>query len=332
MKVSVFSSKQYDVDFFTAVNKDQCYGYDLEFHKQRLEPATAELAQGSQAVCAFVNDDLSRPVLEKLAAGGTKYILLRCAGFDRVDQEACKELGMKVARVPAYSPESVAEHAAALLLTVNRKTHTAYNRVRQSNFSIENLTGKTLYGRTAGVIGTGKIGLAMVRILKGFGMKVLAYDPYPSDAAVAAGAEYVDLDTVYRESDVVSLHCPLSQENKHLLNDEAFAKMKDGVIVVNSSRGGLLDTAAAIRACQSGKIAGLALDVYENEGALFFNDLSTVALKDDLFYTLVSLPQVLITGHQAFLTDVALTSISNTTLSNLKSLVETGSTPNAVIA
>lgn len=332
MKVSVFSSKQYDVDFFTAVNKDQCYGYDLEFHKQRLEPATAELAQGSQAVCAFVNDDLSRPVLEKLAAGGTKYILLRCAGFDRVDQEACKELGMKVARVPAYSPESVAEHAAALLLTVNRKTHTAYNRVRQSNFSIENLTGKTLYGRTAGVIGTGKIGLAMVRILKGFGMKVLAYDPYPSDAAVAAGAEYVDLDTVYRESDVVSLHCPLSQENKHLLNDEAFAKMKDGVIVVNSSRGGLLDTAAAIRACQSGKIAGLALDVYENEGALFFNDLSTVALKDDLFYTLVSLPQVLITGHQAFLTDVALTSISNTTLSNLKSLVETGSTPNAVVA
>lgn len=330
MQVTVFSSKKYDIEYFTKVNQEEGYNYELKFVEERLEVSTAHLAAGSDAVCVFVNDDESRPVLEELKKLGVKYILLRCAGFDRVDLAAAKELGFLIARVPAYSPETVAEHAAALLQTVNRKTHIAHNRTRMGNFALENLTGKCLYGRTAGIIGTGKIGLAMVRILRGFGMKVICYDPFISQDAIAAGAEYVDLDTLYRDSDVISLHCPLTPENKYMLNDEAFAKMKDGVLIVNSSRGGLIDTRAAIRACQSGKVFGLGLDVYENEGALFFTDRSTQALTDELFYVLVSLPQVVVTGHQAFLTDVALSSISNTTLGNLKDLAATGSSPNQV--
>lgn len=332
--VILYSSKKYDQQFFNAVNKDEGFDYKLNFVEERLSLDTVHHIERLKAdvVCIFVNDDGSRPVLEKLAAAGVKTVALRCAGFNNVDLVAAKELGINVVRVPAYSPESVAEHAAALLFTLNRKIHRAFNRTREANFSLENLIGILLYGKTVGCIGTGKIGLAMIRILKGLGMRVLAYDPYPSDAAVAAGAEYVDLDTLYRESDVISLHCPLMKENHHLLNAAAFSKMKDGVLIINTSRGALLDTAAAIEALRVGKVAGLGLDVYENEQELFFEDKSNQVLRDDLYLRLISLPNVLLTGHQAFLTNEALTAIASVTLNNVKELLATGKATNAVTA
>ena len=263
MKLAVYSTKQYDKKYLQQVNES--FGFELEFFDFLLTEKTAKTANGCEAVCIFVNDDGSRPVLEELKKHGVKYIALRCAGFNNVDLDAAKELGLKVVRVPAYDPEAVAEHAIGMMMTLNRRIHRAYQRTRDANFSLEGLTGFTMYGKTAGVIGTGKIGVAMLRILKGFGMRLLAFDPYPSAAALELGVEYVDLPTLFSESDVISLHCPLTPENYHLLNEAAFDQMKNGVMIVNTSRGALIDSQAAIEALKNQKIGSLGMDVYENE-------------------------------------------------------------------
>lgn len=271
-------------------------------------------------MCIFVNDDGSREVLEELAALGVEILALRCAGFNNVDLDAAKELGIKVVRVPAYSPEAVAEHAVGMMMCLNRRIHRAYQRTRDANFSLEGLIGFNMHNRTAGVIGTGKIGVATMRILKGFGMKLLAYDPFPSEQALELGAEYVDLKTLYAQSDVITLHCPLTPENHHLLNADAFAMMKNGVMVINTSRGALIDSTAAIDALKQQKIGALGMDVYENERDLFFEDKSNDVIQDDVFRRLSACHNVLFTGHQAFLTEEALTSISQTTLQNISQL------------
>ncbi|WP_312204543.1 2-hydroxyacid dehydrogenase, partial [Mixta calida] len=274
----------------------------------------------------------SRPVLEILHAQGVKIIALRCAGFNNVDLDAAKELGMKVVRVPAYSPEAVAEHAVGIMMTLNRRIHRAYQRTRDANFSLEGLIGFNMHGRTAGVIGTGKIGIATLRILKGFGMRLLAFDPYPNPQALDLGAEYVDIKTLFKESDVITLHCPLTPENHHLLDAAAFSQMKDGVMIINTSRGGLVDSQAAIDALKQQKIGSLGMDVYENERDLFFEDKSNDVIQDDVFRRLSACHNVLFTGHQAFLTAEALTAISETTLSNLQQLQKGEACPNEVNA
>ena len=318
MKLAVYSTKQYDKKYLEQVNTE--YGFDLEFYDFLLSEKTAKTAHGCEGVCIFVNDDASRPVLEELKNQGVKFIALRCAGFNNVDLDAAKELGMPVVRVPAYSPEAVAEHAIGLMMSLNRRIHRAYQRTRDANFSLEGLTGFTMFGKTAGIIGTGKIGLAALRILKGFGMRLLAFDPYPSAAALELGVEYVDLPTLFAQSDIISLHCPMTPENYHLLNRTAFDQMKNGVMVINTSRGGLIDSQAAIDALKNQKIGALGMDVYENERDLFFEDKSNDVIQDDLFRRLSACHNVLFTGHQAFLTAEALTSISETTLENLRQL------------
>lgn len=283
-------------------------------------------------MCIFVNDDGSREVLEELAALGVEILALRCAGFNNVDLDAAKELGIKVVRVPAYSPEAVAEHAVGMMMCLNRRIHRAYQRTRDANFSLEGLIGFNMHNRIAGVIGTGKIGVATMRILKGFGMKLLAYDPFPSEQALALGAEYVDLKTLYAQSDVITLHCPLTPENHHLLNADAFAMMKNGVMVINTSRGALIDSTAAIDALKQQKIGALGMDVYENERDLFFEDKSNDVIQDDVFRRLSACHNVLFTGHQAFLTEEALTSISQTTLQNISLLDRGEACPNQLNA
>lgn len=330
MKVAVYSTKNYDRKYLELVN--QHYGYELEFFDFLLTPQTAKTAIGSDAVCIFVNDDGCRDVLQELATLGIKTLALRCAGFNNVDLDAAKELGISVVRVPAYSPEAVAEHAVGMMMCLNRHIHRAYQRTREANFSLEGLIGFNMYQRTAGIIGTGKIGVAAMRILKGFGMRILPYDPYPSPLALELGAEYVDLDTLYAESDVISLHCPLTPENHHMLNAGAFAKMKDGVMIVNTSRGALLDATAAIDALKKQKIGALGMDVYENERDLFFEDNSNEVILDDVFRRLSSCHNVLFTGHQAFLTSDALTSISETTLMNIDQLSKGVHCPNLLTA
>lgn len=285
---------------------------------------------GCQAVCLFVNDDGCREILTELAAIGVKILALRCAGFNNVDLEAAKELGIQVVRVPAYSPEAVAEHTVGMMLSLNRRIHRAYQRTRDANFSLEGLIGFNMHNRTAGIIGTGKIGVATMRILKGFGMRLLAFDPYPSEQALELGAEYVDLKTLYAESDVISLHCPMTPENHHLLNKQSFDQMKDGVMIINTSRGGLIDSTAAIDALKQQKIGSLGMDVYENERDLFFEDKSNDVIQDDVFRRLSSCHNVLFTGHQAFLTEEALTSISVTTLQNIAQLDKGEPCPNII--
>ena len=329
MKLAVYSTKQYDKKYLQQVNES--FGFELEFFDFLLTEKTAKTANGCEAVCIFVNDDGSRPVLEELKKHGVKYIALRCAGFNNVDLDAAKELGLKVVRVPAYDPEAVAEHAIGMMMTLHRRIHRAYQRTRDANFSLEGLTGFTMYGKTAGVIGTGKIGVAMLRILKGFGMRLLAFDPYPSAAALELGVEYVDLPTLFSESDVISLHCPLTPENYHLLNEAAFDQMKNGVMIVNTSRGALIDSQAAIEALKNQKIGSLGMDVYENERDLFFEDKSNDVIQDDVFRRLSACHNVLFTGHQAFLTAEALTSISQTTLQNLSNLEKGETCPNELV-
>ncbi|ATA22179.1 D-lactate dehydrogenase [Gibbsiella quercinecans] len=326
MKLAIYSTKQYDRKYLELVN--QQFGYQLEFFDFMLSPRTAKTAAGCNAVCIFVNDDGSRKVLEELAQMGIKILALRCAGFNNVDLAAASELGIKVVRVPAYSPEAVAEHAVGMMMCLNRRIHRAYQRTRDANFSLEGLIGFNMYNRTAGVIGTGKIGVAAMRILKGFGMTLLAHDPYPSEQALELGAEYVPLKTLYARSDVITLHCPLTPENHHLLNAEAFALMKKGVMIVNTSRGGLIDSSAAIEALKQQKIGALGMDVYENERDLFFEDKSNDVIQDDVFRRLSACHNVLFTGHQAFLTEEALTSIGQTTLKNIEQLSRGEPCPN----
>ncbi|MGL5098350.1 MAG: 2-hydroxyacid dehydrogenase, partial [Planctomycetia bacterium] len=315
MKTAVFSTKPYDRQFLDHAHHEA--GHEFEYFEPRLTEQTARLAAGRPAVCAFVNDKLDRAVLTTLAAGGAKFLALRSAGFNHVDLAAAAEFGFKVARVPAYSPYAVAEHAVALMLALNRKIVRAYLRVRENNFALDGLLGFDMHGKTAGIVGTGKIGEIAARILHGFGCNLLAYDPFPNDACRALGVKYVPLDELLASSDVISLHCPLTRDSHHLIGSDAIGKMKKGVMLVNTSRGALVDAAAAIEGLKSGKIGSLALDVYEEEADLFFEDLSNTMLKDDVFARLLTFPNVLVTGHQAFFTDTALRAIAETTVRNL---------------
>lgn len=317
MKIAMFSSRSYDINHFDPLIKNQ--DIKIEYFDTQLTLHTCQLAQGYDAVCAFVNDDLSTPVLTELGQLGIKLVVMRCAGFNNVDIETCKKLGITVMRVPAYSPEAVAEHAIALMMTLNRRIHKAYQRTRDANFSLQGLVGFNMFGKTVGIIGTGKIGIATMRILKGFGCKLLAFDPYPSEQAIALGAEYVSAQQLFSQSDIISLHCSLTEDNHHLLNSESFAEMKDGVMIINTSRGALLNATDAIVALKAGKIAALGLDVYEEEDSLFFGDHSDEIIGDDVFRRLSACHNVIFTGHQAFLTKEALTSIAQTTLDNLQS-------------
>ena len=318
MKIAIYSTKSYDRKYIELINAK--YNFDLEFFDFMLNESTARLAEHCEVVCIFVNDNGSRKVLEKLARLGVKIVALRCAGFNNVDLKAAQELGIQVVRVPAYSPEAVAEHTIGLMMTLNRRIHRAYQRTREANFSLEGLIGFNMHGRTVGVIGTGKIGIAVMRILKGFGMNILAYDPFKNPVVEELGGQYVELDELYAKSHVITLHCPATPENYHLLNREAFAKMKDGVMIVNTSRGSLIDTQAAIDALKQRKIGALGMDVYENERDLFFEDKSNEVIQDDIFRRLSSCHNVLLTGHQAFLTEEALTNIADVTLSNVYKL------------
>lgn len=315
MQITFFNAKKYDQESFNEVNQD--FGHELRFLEVPLNPHTAVLAQGAGAVCVFVNDTVSAEVLALLATAGVKLLALRCAGYNNVDLQAAAAHGIAVVRVPAYSPHAVAEHTLALILTLNRKIHRAYNRIREGNFALTGLMGFDLHGRTVGLVGLGKIGLITARILRGFGCRVLAYDVQPSAEAEALGVELTGLDQLYAGSDIVSLHCPLTPETHHLINAGAIAKMKPGVMLINTSRGAIIDTKAVIKGLKSGKIKYLGLDVYEEEGDLFFEDLSNKVIQDEVFMRLLSFNNVLITGHQAFFTTDAMHNIAQITLQNI---------------
>lgn len=330
-KIVFFSSQPYDQRFFTRINAERFAGDDLHlsFFDDRLTLDTVALAREADAVCVFVNDDLSAPVVQALHEAGVRAVLLRCAGFNNVDLDATKAAGMAVARVPAYSPEAVAEHAVTMLLTLNRKTHRAYNRVREGNFALDGLLGFTLHGKTAGIIGTGRIGLCTARILRGFGMQVLGSDPYRNPQFEEVG-QYVEPAELFARSDVISLHSPLTDDTHHLIGKQALEQMKDGVVLVNTSRGGLVDTKQAIKALKSHKLGGLAIDVYEQEEDLFFQDRSHSFIADDVFARLNTFPNVLVTGHQAFFTTEAMDQIAEVTLDNFRTLARGGNCANTV--
>jgi D-lactate dehydrogenase len=315
MRVAVFSSHPHDETYLTLANEPT--GHELVFLESRLKPHTAKLADGSDAVCAFVNDDLGAPVLEVLDRLDIHHIALRSAGFNHVDLEAAGRLGFTIARVPAYSPHAVAEHTVAIMLALNRQIHKAYTRVRDGNFALDGLLGFDLFGRTVGIVGTGKIGERVAVIMSGFGCRILACDPYPNPVCVELGVEYVDLPTLFADSDIVSLHTPLTPETHHLIGAGTLAMMKDGVMIVNTSRGALVDTVAVIEGLKTRKVGYLGLDVYEEEGDLFFENLSDRIITDDVFSRLLTFPNVIITGHQAFFTAEALTAIAETTMENL---------------
>ena len=310
-KAAFFDTRPYDREWFSKLDKS----FEIKFFEEKLNPENADLAKGFDAAIAFVNDTINRNAIEALAAGGVKVLAMRCAGYNNIDFKAAYDNNLKVLRVPVYSPYAVAEHTIALLLTLNRKIHRAYNRTRDFNFSLNGLTGFDLHGRTMGVIGTGKIGQIFIKICQGFGMRVIAYDPYPIENA---GFEYVDLDTLYRESDAVSLHCPLTDSTHHILNADAFSKMRTGVYIINTSRGGLIDSEALLEAIKSRKIAGAGLDVYEEEASFFFEDRSDTIINDDTLARIITLPNVILTSHQAFLTNEALKNIAEVTIANLE--------------
>jgi len=331
MKVAVFGTRRYDV---VSLNRALTEDSDIKFTfiEALLDPLTVQLADGHDAVCLFVNDVCNAEVLGRLKALGVKYVALRCAGYNNVDLESAAALDIKVVRVPAYSPEAVAEFTVGMIMTVVRKYHKAYNRVREGNFLLDGLLGFNLHGKTVGIIGTGKIGLLTGKILsRGFGCNVIAYDPYPSPLAAEHGIEYVQvLDELLERSDIISLHCPLSESTKYIIDDDTLAKTKKGVILINTSRGGLIDTYALIRALKSGHIAAVGMDVYERESLYFFADSSEKVIHDDVFARLLSFYNVFMTGHQAFLTEEALKNIADTTISNLHLLESTGNCPNIV--
>jgi D-lactate dehydrogenase len=314
MKVAVFSSKSYDREFLTAAN--QSHGHDLVFLEPRLTPATAFLAQGYEGVCVFINDQLDAETIGRLKACNVRVLALRSAGFNHVDIKAAAQAGMVVVRVPAYSPYAVAEHAVALILALNRKLYRAYNRVRDDNFSLEGLLGFDLHGSTVGIIGTGKIGQCFAQIMKGFGCQLLAYDVHQDSACLALSVRYVDLPELLMNSDVVSLHCPLLPSTHHLINEQSLQHLKPGAMLINTSRGGLMDTRAVINELKSGRLGYLGIDVYEQEETLFFQDLSGTVIQDENFQLLQSFPNVIITAHQGFFTRDALTNIAETTLTN----------------
>ncbi|OGW72565.1 MAG: hydroxyacid dehydrogenase [Omnitrophica bacterium GWA2_52_12] len=316
MQVAVFNTKPYDREFLTAANKR--FGHTLVFFESHLTPETCKLAYGFEVLCVFVNDVLNRQILSALAEHGTRLVALRCAGFNNVDLAACRDLGITVARVPAYSPHGVAEHAVMLMLALNRKICRAHQRVHDGNFSLEGLLGFEMHAQTVGVLGTGQIGANLVQIMKGFGANVLCYDVIKNPLCESLGGRYVPLQEIFAQSDILTLHLPLTPETHHLINADALHTMKDGVMLINTSRGGLIDTRAVIGGLKSGKIGYLGLDVYEEEQDLFFEDLSGQVLQDDTFARLLTFPNVLITGHQAFFTSNALSNIAETTLKNIE--------------
>lgn len=315
MKIAVFGTKPYDRKFLEMANVSP--SHDLFFFEPDLTRETCILAAGFPVVCVFVNDDLSKPILQELTESGTQLIALRCAGFNNVDLATAKALGLTVVRVPAYSPYAVAEHTAGLILALNRKIHRAYSRVREGNFALDGLLGFDLIGRIVGIIGTGKIGTIVATIMRGFGCHLLGYDFHPSEQCKLLGMNYVSLVELFRQSDIITLHCPLTPETHHLIDSESLQHTKDGVMLINTSRGALIDTRAVVKALKSGKIGWLGLDVYEEESHLFFQDLSNTMIQDDIFARLLTFPNVIITGHQAFFTKEALHNIAVTTLANI---------------
>jgi len=328
MRVAVFSTHPHDRQFLDRANGGR--RHELLFLESRLELGTVTTASDCQAVCVFVNDRLNAEVLRGLHGLGVRLVVLRSAGFNHVDLTVAAELGIAVGRVPEYSPHAVAEHTVALLLTLNRKIHRAHARVREGNFALEGLLGFDLYGRTVGVVGTGKIGRCFARIMRGFGCEVLATDPHPHAEAEAMGVRYVALNELLARSDIVSLHCPLTPATHHLINASALAQMKRGAMLLNTSRGAVVDTPAVVAALKSGQLGHLGLDVYEEEADLFFRDLSNNALQDDVFARLLTFPNVVITGHQAFFTEDALRAIAETTIANIDSFVAEGRPLHAV--
>ena len=319
-KIAFFDTRSYDKEAFTKENEK--FGYEIDFFDFKLNEKTALTAKGFDAVCVFVNDVVNADVISILKNCGIKIILLRCAGFNNVDLAAAEKVGIQVVRVPAYSPHAVAEHGAALLLSLTRHIPQAYLRTKTVNFNIEGLTGRDLFGLTAGVFGTGKIGQCMADILKGFGMKVICYDPFPNEKwAKEKGFSYVDIDTIFKESDVLSFHCPLTDETYHIVNHDNMKKMKSDAVIINTGRGALIDTKALVHALKHKHIGGAALDVYEEESAFFFKDCSAEIIADDVLARLLTFPNVLITGHQAFLTTTALSNIAEVTLNNFSSFL-----------
>lgn len=330
MQIAVFDTHSYDRSALEAANAR--YGHDLTFFEPRLTPETARLAAGFPAVCSFVNDRLDRTALEMLHQGGTRLVALRSAGYNHVDLQAAAELGLTVVRVPAYSPHAVAEHAVALILALNRKIYRAFNRVREGNFELDGLVGYDLAGKTVGIVGTGKIGSVFAGIMRGFGCRVLAFDRYQNERLVASGVTYGTRDEIFAASDILSLHVPLTPDTHHMIDAAALASMKRGVVLINTSRGALIDTRALIAALKTGQIGAAGLDVYEEEEGIFFRDLSDQVLQDDMLARLLTFPNVLITAHQAFLTREALDSIANTTLDNVRAFESENRAQNEVRA
>lgn len=317
MKIAFFGTKPYDKKYFSKYEDK----HEIKFFKPKLSSETSIMAAGYDAVCVFVNDDVNKEVVSDLAKNGVKYILLRCAGFNNVDLEAAKENNITVARVPSYSPEAVAEHAIALVMASNRRLHKAYNKVRDNDYRLVGLSGVNLYNKTAGIIGSGKIGQAMARICKGFGMNVILFDPYPNEAIAAQiGARYESLEYLLKNSDLISLHCPLTAENTHMINKDTISLMKDGVMLVNTSRGGLINTEDLINGIKQNKFHSVALDVYEEESGLVFDDFSDTILEHTTTARLLSFPNVILTSHQGFFTTEALEAIAETTVDNATKL------------
>ena len=329
-KIAVFSSKKYDRTFIERFNQDT--SLEFEFFEYKLSAETVDLAKGYRAVCIFVNDDVNKTVLDKLYQFGINVIALRCAGFNNVDIEHTKSLGMKICRVPEYSPQAVAEHAVGLMLTLSRKFHKAYNRVREDNFSLDGLMGFNLHQKTVGIIGTGNIGLATLKILNGFGCQLIAFDPNENPEALALGVKYVELNQLFTQSDIISLHCPLLKQTQHIINAESLKLMQPTAMLINTSRGGLIDSHAVVDALKHKKLGYLGIDVYELESELFFEDLSGEIIQDDIFSRLSTFPNVLITGHQGFFTEEAISTIAKTTIDSLEKLLNNQSlTPDVLL-
>mgnify|MGYP003587482246 FL=1 len=328
-KIAFFGAKPYDISSFDQVNKD--FNYDIKYYKGHLNKNNLVLTQGTDAVCIFVNDTADAEIIDGLAKNGVKLLALRCAGYNNVDLAAAKGK-MKIVRVPAYSPYAVAEHAVALMLSLNRKIHRAYWRTRDGNFSLHGLMGFDMHGKTAGIIGTGKIAKILIKILKGFGMNIVAYDLYPDYAfAEEQGITYTTLDELYKQSDIISLHCPLTDKTKYLINDISICKMKDNVMIINTGRGLLIHTNALIEGLKNKKIAAAGLDVYEEEGDYFYEDKSDKIIDDDVLARLLSFNNVIVTSHQAFFTKEALHNIAETTLLNIKAFMENQPLANEVV-
>lgn len=328
VKIAFFDAKPYDKEFFSRINEK--YGYEIHFFTPHLTPDTVRLAAGYEVVCIFVNDIVTPPMLDELYENGTRQLALRSAGYNNVNlQHAYGKI--HVTRVPAYSPHAVAEHAVALMMALNRKTHKAYIRTRENNFTLSGLLGFDMHGKTAGVVGTGKIGKVAIEILRGFGMKVMAFDVYPDkEFAQKHQVEYVNLETLYRNSDVITLHCPLTPDNVYMINSDSIDKMKDGVMIINTGRGKLINTQDLIKGLKSKKVGSAGLDVYEEEGDYFFEDFSAEAISDDVLARLTTFPNVIITSHQAFFTKEALESIADTTMENIRLMHDESKYPNEI--